>query len=188
VMENPGSRKLTLDDYWSLPDDGQRYEILEGKLEVTPSPEVRHQRVSARLHLLFATHLARNPVGEVMYAPMDVILSNETVCQPDLLFIARDRIPLIVKDRIRGAPDLVLEILSPSTALRDLNTKRDLYARHGIREYIVVDVAQRRLVRFALDAGSYGEPDIRAAGERFESVAIPGFAFAVDELFVQPLG
>lgn len=125
--------KLTYQDYVLLPDDGKRYEILDGDLYVTPSPTARHQRISFNLSLALGQHVRTNRLGEVFCAPLDTILADDSIAQPDILFISNERLP-IVRDWVHRAPDLVIEIFSPGTRDRDRTLKRRLYARHGVRE------------------------------------------------------
>ncbi|TDA66977.1 MAG: Uma2 family endonuclease [Clostridia bacterium] len=130
---------LTYEDYCALPNDGKRYEILEGVLHVAPAPNIRHQRVSRRLELILALYVEANQLGEVFDAPVDVVLSPHNVAQPDLIFVSRGRSQCVTEKNIAGSPDLVVEILSPSTALVDRLTKSQIYARHGVDYYWLVD-------------------------------------------------
>ena len=139
VVTKHSSAKLTYDDYLQFPDDGLRHEIIEGEHYVTPSPSMRHQRISRRLLYLIEHHLQQHPIGEVFHAPFDVLLSEYNVLEPDLLFLSLARSPLLTEKNLQGAPDLVVEILSPSTASRDKRLKRDVYERTGVDEYWVVD-------------------------------------------------
>jgi Uma2 family endonuclease len=182
-LEDPRIHKLTVEDYWSLPDDGRRYEILEGMLEVTPSPVYEHQNTSGNLFTCLGVYLRLNPVGKLIAAPMDVILAPDLVCQPDLLFIRRERVADIVRDRIWGAPDLVIEILSPATAKRDRITKAQLYARHGVGEYWVVDHGIRRVWRQVLANGAYSAAEEFRPGEKLTSQLFPGLELEVDAIF-----
>lgn len=181
-MEGPRPQKLTVEDYWELPDDGRRYEVLEGWLEVTPSPVFWHQKISGKLHYLLLSFLRDHPLGEVVAAPMDVILAIDTVCQPDLLFIRRERVAQIVRDRIWGAPDLVVEILSPGTAKRDRFTKAQIYARHGVDEYWIVDPDARTIQRHTLRGNVYGEPEVLGPSQILETPLLPGLKVAVEEV------
>lgn len=132
-------RSITYAEYLALPDD-ERYELVEGELLVTPAPLNRHQKIQMRLGAQLLLYAEAGRRGTVMGAPTDVVLSDETVLQPDVLFIARERESIIgEKSGIFGAPDLVVEILSPSTATRDLVVKRRLYQNYGVREYWIVD-------------------------------------------------
>ncbi|MBI4330502.1 MAG: Uma2 family endonuclease [Chloroflexi bacterium] len=131
--------KFTYEDYKRLPEsETKRYELLEGELVVVPSPSVDHQSVSFNLVLILGNFVKKNKLGKVLDAPLDVVL-GENVVQPDIMFISLERFDIITKDEIRGAPDLVVEILSPSTSAKDRGIKRKLYGRHGVRELWIVD-------------------------------------------------
>ncbi|MBI4573246.1 MAG: Uma2 family endonuclease, partial [candidate division NC10 bacterium] len=159
-------------DYVLLPDDGKRYEILDGDLYVTPSPTARHQRLSRNLFLALAQHVQTHMLGEVLAAPLDVILAEDSIAQPDILFISNERLP-IVRNWVHGAPDLVMEILSPGTRDRDRTLKRHLYARHGVRELWLVDPEARTVEVFALDPASEVHPRIFAEGDSLASDVLP---------------
>jgi Uma2 family endonuclease len=124
---------LNYRDYAALPNDGRRYEIHEGELSVTPAPSPKHQIVSANLVRALDTHVRSRRLGLVLYAPLDIILSDTTVVQPDIVFVATERAGQISERGIEGAPTLVIEILSPSTTETDRHTKLQLYARYRIR-------------------------------------------------------
>lgn len=133
------STKLTYADYELLPNDGLRHEIIDGEHYVTASPVTRHQRISRELFLAIQSYLDAHPLGEVLYAPFDVVMSFHDVVVPDLVYISKSRAHLITAKNLQGAPDLVIEILSPSTRPRDERLKRDLYERAGVEEYWLVD-------------------------------------------------
>ena len=131
--------KLTYEDYRNTPAD-KRYELLDGELVVAPAPRIPHQRVAVELGTRLHTFVKDSGLGEILFAPCDVLLSNTDVVQPDLLFVSRERGDILLGgDNVRGAPDLVIEILSPSTSGLDRTLKRRLYARYGVREYWLVD-------------------------------------------------
>ena len=131
--------KFTWEDYRTAPPD-KRYELLDGDLLMTPAPNLKHQDVQYRLGHQLATFVDRQELGNVYFAPCDVVLTDHDVVQPDLLFVSRARRRLLANgDNVQGAPDLMIEILSPTTASRDLGYKRGLYARHGVAEYWTVD-------------------------------------------------
>ncbi|KYH33729.1 Uma2 family endonuclease [Neomoorella mulderi] len=146
---------LTYDDYLRLPDDGKRYEILEGVLHVTPSPTTQHQRVSRNLHFILHTYVMGKGLGEVFAAPLDVVLSNISITQPDLIYVSRERQNVITEKNIAGTPDLVVEILSPSTSGTDKVTKAQVYARYGVPYYWVVDPQEKTVEEFRLERGIY---------------------------------
>jgi Uma2 family endonuclease len=132
--------QITWDHVQQLPDDGNRYEAIAGELYVTPVPSVRHQTIAKRLHRQLARLLEDPGHGDVWFAPIGVRFpaTGEGV-QPDLLFVSNDRSGIVASDELKGAPDLVVEILSPTTAGRDTGLKRVLYERHGVAEYWIVD-------------------------------------------------
>ena len=139
---NPaGSRvKLTYDDFVLFPDDGLRHELIDGEHHVTPSPNNKHQRVVGNLYFLIRSWLEQHRVGEIFLAPFDVVLTRHDVVEPDLLYLSHGRAhEALTAANVQGAPDLVIEIGSPSTRKRDETTKRHLYEREGVSEYWVVD-------------------------------------------------
>lgn len=146
---------LTYQDYAALPNDGRRYEIHEGELSVTPAPTPRHQEVVGNLFVALHAHVTAHRLGKVFVSPIDVILSDTSIVQPDLVYVATDRLGRISARGIEGAPTLVVEILSPSTTQVDRHTKLQLYARHGIPHYWIVDPDNRLVEAYALADGSY---------------------------------
>jgi Uma2 family endonuclease len=134
---------LTYRDYAALPDDGRRYEIHDGVPSVTPAPGTAHQRISRSLFVALHLHVTTQRLGEVFSAPMDVILSDPSIVQPDILFIARERSDAISVRGIEGAPTLAVEIVSPHSRGIDRQRKIDLYARHGVPHYWIVDPEAR---------------------------------------------
>ena len=176
--------KLTYQDYVNTPDD-ERYELINGELILVPAPNISHQRSHRKLGVLITVFVDRHELGEVFLAPTDVVLSNtETeVVQPDVLFISKEREHIITEANIQGAPDLIVEILSPSTAKRDWQTKRDLYARHGVKEYWLADPATKIVWVMLLRDGALEIVDTYASGDTLESPTLEGFNVAVDDLF-----
>ena len=174
--------KLTYADYLETSDD-ERYELLNGELILSPSPKEIHQYILSILHLRIGTHARLNNLGKVYFSPFDVVLSDTDVVQPDLLFISNERADIITQDNVRGAPDLVVEILSPTTADRDRTVKLDLYAAHGVKEYWMVDPDSRTIMvllrgqsRFEV-SGIYGEDQV------LSSPTLEGFSVALREIF-----
>jgi Uma2 family endonuclease len=174
---------LTYDDYAALPDDGRRYEIHDGELSVTPSPGTNHQRVSRNLNEILGAHARTRGLGEVLYAPLDVILANTTIVQPDLIFIAPAHASRVSRRGIEGAPTLAVEILSPSTTTIDRSRKLQLYARHGVPYYWIVDPDARVLEAYELAEGRY-RLVTRAAGDAAVSLPpFPDLALVPDSLW-----
>ena len=146
---------LTYADYAALPDDGRRYELIDGELVMTPAPGYVHQRVLARLFAILSRHVRAQKTGEVLFAPLDVILSDATTVQPDLVYLARDRERQARKRGIEGPPTLVIEGLSPTRPEFDLEVKRELYWRHRVPHYWIVDPENRTLEGLVLGTESY---------------------------------
>jgi Uma2 family endonuclease len=130
---------MTVDEFFALPDDGKRYELLDGVVEEVTAPNIRHQRLVGRLFVTLVDALQQTGQGEVFIAPLDVVLDQRTVAQPDLLFIANENAGILNDRNARGAPDLVVEVLSESTRRKDILRKRRLYARAGVSWYWIVD-------------------------------------------------
>lgn len=138
-----------------LPNDGKRYQILDGELDVTPAPSIRHQRISRDLGWFLVAGLKRRELGEVFYAPVDVVLDRHNIVQPDLLFVSNARAAIIGAQRIEGAPDLVVEILSAGSRRTDVITKSELYARFGVQHYWIVDPELDRIEVYRLEDRGY---------------------------------
>jgi len=183
----PGVRtlKLTYEDYLHLPEDGKRHELIEGDHYVTPSPTPRHQLVLARLGGILYAYLREHPLGNIYPAPLDVVLSDTDVVQPDLLFLAGGRQDLVTESNLRGAPDLVVEVLSESTRRTDEITKRHLYERHGVGEYWVIDPVLETVKVYRLaEEGFRREAELSTeAGDRLTTPLLPGLSVSLDEIF-----
>lgn len=174
--------KLTYQDYLNVPDDG-RYELLDGELIMVASPNEDHQIVSMELGTLLHSFVKANDLGRVFHAPFDVLLSETDVVQPDLLFISREREQIRTPANIQGSPDLIVEILSPSTARRDWRDKRELYARHGVSEYWIVDPANKMLWVMLRSDGELEISGTYVEGDTVESSILEGFSFSLNEIF-----
>src|SRR5690242_13987809 len=151
----PESLKLTYEDYVTLPDDGRRYEILDGELAVSPSPTSAHQFVSHNLEFALSAWVRAGRLGRIWDAPLDLILEPTVVMQPDIFFISNARSSIVTKRGVEGAPDLVIEILSESTAARDRGIKMHIYARHGVERYWIVDVDRKTIEVYVLRESAY---------------------------------
>ncbi len=177
--------KFTYEDYLLFPEDGKRHELIDGDHFMTPSPSTRHQRVSLKLATAFAIFLKNNRLGEVFDAPMDVVLSETDVVQPDLLFISAARASIIKDKNIQGAPDLVVEILSDATRKTDEVIKRKLYERHGISEYRIVDPELETVkVYRKTDKGYLRAAELsREANDTLTTPLLPAFQISLTEIF-----
>ncbi len=141
--------KLTYEDYAKTPE-GERWELIDGELNMSPSPKRAHQRNQVKLGTRMSFFAEEKDLGEV-YFDFDVALSDTDTVRPDLLFVSKERLHIITEDNVRGAPDLVVEIRSPSTARQDWTVKRELYARHGVKEYWLVDPEAATVAVLLLD-------------------------------------
>src|ERR1700688_970618 len=152
-MENTSSPvRLTYQDLRRLPDDGMRHELIDGEHYVTPAPRPKHQRVSGRLYLRLGTYLEEHPCGRGYYAPLAVVWTDFVCVEPDLLYVSREREQLqMTEDYLEGAPDLVVEILAPSTKRFDQGVKHRLYERFGVSEYWIVDPEKEIVNVFRLE-------------------------------------
>jgi Uma2 family endonuclease len=181
----PTGVKLTWDDYVLFPEDGMRHELIDGEHYVTPAPFLRHQEIVGRLHLAIGMYLMTHPTGRVFVAPLDVILSKFDVVEPDLLYVSNERAPDLLKDWVRGAPDLVIEVGSESTRKRDETIKRALYERAGVIGYWIVDpeIDVVRIYRRADDR--FGRPAelSRTAGDVLTTELLPGLEIALEAIF-----
>jgi Uma2 family endonuclease len=179
-------RKLTYEDLLLFPEDGHlRHEILDGEHYVTASPFRRHQRISSNLHLLLAPFVRDRRLGEVYYAPVDVILSLHDVAVPDLIFVSNERLGILTEKNIQGAPDLVIEILSKSTSHRDKGIKLERYGLFGVREYWLVD-PDRRTLRVYRHTGKRltVTADLSVdSGDSLSTPLLPGLVISVEKVF-----
>jgi Uma2 family endonuclease len=174
---------LTYRDYEALPADGRRYELHDGELSVTPAPGTRHQRISSALNSMLKGHVGARGLGEILYAPIDVILADTTIVQPDLVYLDAIRAGLVSERGIEGPPTLVVEILSPSTTNIDRRTKRRLYQRFGVPHYWIVDPESRTIEAFGLAESEY-RLAARAAGDTLVSLPpFPDLAFVPASLW-----
>lgn len=151
----PGPIKLTYEDYVELPDDGRRYEILDGELEMSPAPAPLHQRVSQNLAFALHGHVRERGLGRVYHAPIDVLLADTTIVQPDLVFISAAREAIVTRRAVEGPPDLAVEILSPWSVRRDRVAKATLYARFGIGHYWLLDPEARTFEVYEAERAEY---------------------------------
>ena len=182
VTKNPKVR-YTYEDYCQLPDD-KRFELIDGEFyEMAPSPSSMHQRILLTLARWMADWVDQQGIGEIFIAPYDVILSDNDTLQPDILFVAEGRRNIITGRACEGAPDLVVEILSPSTTQRDLTLKRERYAKFGVREYWIVNPVARAIEVLVLREGEYVSLGVYSREMSVDSTVLPGFGFGVQGIF-----
>ena len=180
---SPITTKLTYEDYLKTSDD-ERYELLDGELITMPAPSIAHQHVAVKLATRLDTFVEDKDLGVVYSAPTDVVLSETHVVQPDLMFISSERADIVTSANIQGAPDLIVEIRSDSTAERDENLKRKLYAEYGVKEYWLADPDARTITILLLGADGYTEGSTYTEGQTLPSSTLDGFSAHLDEIFL----
>lgn len=189
VMTTAGatSGKLTYRDFLKFPDDGKRHELIDGVHYVTPSPVTPHQRTVGNLYYLIRRHLEEHGHGEIFVAPFDVVFGAFDVVEPDLLYISDARQHVLTEKHVRGAPDLVVEVLSATTRRRDEGVKLRLYDRSDVAEYWIVDPAAQSIrVYRRVDGRLAPAADVAARrGDRLESRLFPGLALPVARVFAR---
>ena len=178
------TRRHTYADLIETPDDGKRYEIIDGELIVSAAPVERHQRLLYLLARRFGDHIDRRRVGRVYFAPVDVMFSAGDVVEPDLLFIRRERLHIYQGSVVNGPPDIALEVLSPSTRDRDLGRKRMLYETGGVPEYWIADPDLPDLMLFVLGADGRYER-VQPVGGTLYSRVLADFSINLNDLFAE---
>lgn len=176
---------LTVADLDIMPDDGNRYEIIEGELFVSGWPSLTHQRVSGNLFFGVDAYLIQNRIGKLWYTP-GVIFSELSGVIPDLVFVSRERLSEIASgDRITGAPDLMIEIVSPraENERRDRLAKRQLYGKYGVKEYWIVDFKNRTVEVYLLQGQTLKLQSILTEQDEITSAVLPGYRCKVETIF-----
>ena len=133
------SKVFTYQEYSDLPEDGKRYEVINGDLIMVPGPNTDHQNASGNLEFELRMFVKKHQIGKVYDAPYDVVLGENNVFFPDIMFVSNENSKIITEKNITGAPDLIVEILSPATGYYDLTEKKEIYAEFGVKEYWIVD-------------------------------------------------
>jgi Uma2 family endonuclease len=177
------TKLLTYDDYRTLPNDGKQYEIIEGELLMSPPPTYLHQVISRNLFKVLDQYVSKNKLGEILYAPFDVVLSMRNVVQPDLMYISSERLDIIAENNVVEAPDLVVEILSEATAGIDRIRKKMLYEKYAANEYWIVDPTKRAIEQFILREQALELNGTFDASQSFLSSAIRGFTMPAGKMF-----
>ena len=173
---------FTYADYVQMPED-VRCEIIDGELIMAPAPNTMHQRISRRFVRVMDPFIADNRLGELFYAPTDVYLSETDIVQPDLLFVSAARAHIITDANVRGAPDLVVEIASPSTARRDRIIKADLYARFGVAEYWICNPTAETVDTLRLERGRLVPAGHYTLTDPLTTPLLPGLQIDLRDVF-----
>ena len=176
-------RKYTAGDYLLL-EEGAPFQLINYDLIMSPSPLPFHQVISARItHAIMVFLDEKNDGGFVVTAPIDVRFDDGNILQQDILFITAERKADLVKDRIEGAPDLIIEILSPSNAFYDLRQKKDVYEKYGVKEYIIIDPIAKNADLYSLRDGVYHLHQKAGNKEQLISLVLPGLNFDLEKIF-----
>lgn len=174
--------RLTYKDYATMEGD-ERYELLDGELILVASPNEDHQTASLKMIVRMNSFVEENEVGRVFHAPYDVLFTDTDVVQPDVMFVSTERDHIRTPANIQGAPDLIVEILSPSSSRRDWREKRELYGQHGVLEYWIIDPANRIVSVMTLQDGVLEIEQTCAEGDTATSTVLEGFSVSLDEIF-----
>jgi Uma2 family endonuclease len=174
--------KMTYAQYCLLPEDGKQYEVIDGELFMTPAPRPKHQRIVLRLAEELSRFVRENSRGEVFISPIDVLLEEHTFLQPDVLFIRKERLDIVKEEAIEGPPDLVVEVLSPSTFYKDLRKKMTAYSQFGVQEYWIVDPETETVEIYARRDDKLELAHKFSPGEAVESALLPGWRLAVKDV------
>ena len=178
------SVRYTYRDYMNLPEsEEKRYELIDGELYMVPSPTPMHQDLLQNLYRILDVFVRGQDLGKVYLAPLDVVLSEEDVLQPDILYISTNREGIITERNIRGAPDLVVEVLSPGTADRDRTLKRARYLKYGVREYWMVDPQARTIEVLKAGQTEFESVRVYPEGTTATSPVLENLAVSVDAVF-----
>jgi Uma2 family endonuclease len=174
---------LTVEDYRATPE-GTRYQLVEGELiRMAPAPNLYHQDIAGKFYNLISNFLAKKPHGRVFIAPCDVYLSNHNVVQPDVLFVAKANFGRLEEDGVHGGPDLVIEVVSPSTAQLDKKAKRRVYAQAGVKEMWLVDPLLSQIQRYDFARDAAKPVQLIEENETFATPLLPGLEFSAAEIF-----
>ncbi|EIP99173.1 hypothetical protein OpiT1DRAFT_03683 [Opitutaceae bacterium TAV1] len=178
-------RPLTVHDYREIPETGPRYQLVEGDLFMAPAPNRFHQTCAGKIYYAFEDYLSEHPVGKAYIAPFDVYLTDLNVYQPDVSFFSRERYSYLTDEGACGAPDIVVEVLSPKTAYLDLGVKKEIYARTGVLEYWVVDPAAHRVSVWHLSENSQAPAFTLPKNGTLTTPLLPEFVLRLENVFVE---
>lgn len=176
----------TYQDYIHFPDD-KRWEIINGEAYMVPAPFTKHQDISRNFEFILVYYVDTRKLGKVYNAPIDVVLNEDTVVQPDILFISKKRLDIITKKNIKGAPDLVVEISStdPKGTLRDKREKNKAYEDAGVKEYIIINSVTNCVEHFFLISNKFQEIGVYGEDDTFELKTIKGLIIELQKVFEQ---
>ncbi|WP_104372139.1 Uma2 family endonuclease [Desulfocucumis palustris] len=182
MQETPNKQLYTYEDYLKINDDNQ-YELIGGELILVPAPKTTHQKISRKLLQIIGTFIDDNNLGELYGAPTDVILTETDKPQPDILFISNERLGIITENNVQGAPDLVIEVLSPSTTSRDKVEKSKMYYTHGVKEYWIIDPDAKVIEVFTSGEKNWNLVEAYGKNGILTSPLLPGLQINLKNVF-----
>ena len=183
MVQGPELGQWTYEDYIAMPDDGKRYEVVDGVLFMSPAPDKWHQKTVGRIFRYLAAHVEDTGIGEVYIAPFDVELAPNIVVQPDVMVLLKPHLERATDKRIIGAPDLVVEVASPSTAMYDRREKLDVYIQAGVPEYWIVEPATHSVEVLTIGANTYSSLGVFEGKTTLSSKVISGFPVSIEQFF-----
>lgn len=184
LVQGPRQGEWTLADWENLPDDGNRYEVIDGTLYMSTSPSLFHQWVIMQLYDVVGSPAKQQGLAYVFLAPVGVIMPGCDPVQPDFVVVRAERKSIMQDRRIRGVPDLIVEVISPGSIAYDEDIKLNAYANAGVPEYAVINPATRTLNLYRLEQpGQYATPQTYSEGDRLAFTCLPSISFAVADLF-----
>ncbi len=179
---------ITRHDYEEMPEGPPYFQVIEGDLLMSPAPNIFHQALAGRIYSLVQRFLEKKPIGKVLIAPLDVFLSETNVYQPDVIFVSNQRRSILTEHGLEGAPDLVVEVLSPGTARFDKGSKRKIYARTGVRELWLVHPDSQLIEVYRLDRDAATPTAVYGSNAVLKSPLLPGLRIRTASVFESPLG
>ena len=178
----PKKKKYTYEDYARLPE-GAPYQLIGGELIMTPAPTPYHQYISGNIYSVLKGFVEGNNLGQVYYSPIDVYFEETETYQPDIIFISKERLDIIKETKIEGAPDLVIEILSPATAYYDLKKKFKIYEKHGVKEYWIVDPEEKSIEIYQNEGGQFRLIQTAKEKDTVNSPLLKGLEINLEKIF-----
>jgi len=178
----PKKKKYTYEDYAKLPE-GAPYQLIGGELIMTLAPTPYHQRISRKIDFLLIEYVEKNELGEVFDAPIDVYFEETETYQPDIIFISKERLNIISETKIKGAPDLIIEILSPATAYYDLGRKYEVYEKNGVKEYWIVHPERKSIEIYQNQEGQFKLIQIAKEKDTVNSSLFKDFELNLEKIF-----
>ncbi len=182
-MQATAAKPITVNEFRELPDGPPYYQLIEGDLFMSPTPNFFHQTIVLNIALIIRSHLATDPLGTVVISPSDVELSDLNVYVPDLYYVSNDRKHILTKQGASGAPDLVVEVLSPATARYDKGVKRQIYARAGVGELWLVDPDSKTVTVYRFEESADAPVGTYGTRQRFTSPLLPKLTIQVSKIF-----